>query len=159
MVGTGTVSNYNNDPRTCSWSDGKPTASGSNKNGIYISGIGKGFQITAPADLAQRTLKVYVGGRASGGTLTASLSDGSTPDYINSFFSGTGQYNVVYTLTYKAASAGKLLRVKWVQASGTGNVTLQAASLVENTPQLVRPARNNTADSVAGSLDYFPESL
>ena len=156
VVGTGTVSNYINDPRTCSWSDGTPAASGSNKNGIYITGIGKGFQITAPADLTPRTLKVYVGGRSSGGSLTASLSDGSAPDYVNSSFSGTGQYNVVYTLTYKAASAGKLLKVKWVQASGTGNVTLQAASLVENTPRLGRSAPNNTNDPTAGLLTIFP---
>ena len=74
-----------------------------------------------------------MGGWLSGGTLTASLSDGSAADYVNSSFSGTGQYNAVYTLTYKAASAGKLLTVKWVQASGTGNVTIQAATLVENT--------------------------
>ena len=103
---------YTNDRRTCTWSDGTPTASGSNKNGIYITGVGKGFQITAPADLTQRTLKVYVGGWISGGTLTASLSDGSAPDYVNSSFSGTGQYNAVYTLSYKAASAGKAINSK-----------------------------------------------
>ena len=78
--------------------DGTPTASGSNKNGIYITGIAKGFQITAPADLTQRTLKVYVGGSISGGTFTASLSDGSAPNYVNSSFSsGSGRYNAVYT--------------------------------------------------------------
>ncbi len=131
-IGTGSVLNYNDDPRTLTWSDGTPTASGSNRNGIYITGIGRGFQITAPADLISRTLKVYVGGWQSGGTLTAQLSDGSAADYVNSSFSGTGQYNAVYTFTYKAASAGKLITVKWVQASGTGNVTLQAATLVEN---------------------------
>ena len=93
VVGTGTVSSYSNDRRTCTWSDGTPTASGSNKNGIYITGIGKGFQITAPADLTQRTLKVYVGGSVSGGIFTASLSDGSAPNYVNSSFSGTGRYD------------------------------------------------------------------
>src|SRR5207342_3505543 len=105
-----------------------------NKNGIYITGVGKGFQITVPADLTQRTLKVYAGGWTSGGTLTASLSDGSAPSYVNSSFSASGRYDIVYTLSYKAASAGKLLTVKWVQASGTGNVALQAATLVESSP-------------------------
>ena len=134
-MGTGTVSNYTTDRRTCTWSDGTPTASGSNKNGIYITGIAKGFQITAPADLTQRTLKVYVGGSISGGTFTASLSDGSAPNYVNSSFSsGSGRYNAVYTLSYKAASAGKLLTIKWVQASGTGNVRLQAATLTQSSP-------------------------
>ena len=69
----------------------------------------------------------------SGGTLTASLSDGSAPNYTNTSFSSTaGQYNAVYTLTYKAASAGKLITVKWTQASGTGNVTIQGATLVQS---------------------------
>ncbi len=132
LVGTGSVLTYDDDPRTCSWNNGSPVGSGSNRNGIFIPGIGKGFQITAPADLNTRVLKVYVGGFASGGTLTAQLSDGSAPNYVHSAFSGTGQYDAVYTLTYKAASAGKLLTVKWVQSSGSGNVTLQAATLVQS---------------------------
>jgi uncharacterized protein YjdB len=159
LIGTGVLT-YTNDPRTCTWSDGTPTVSGSNKNGSYIAGIGNGFQITAPADLTQRTLKIYVGGWMSGGTLTASLSDGSAPNYVNTSFSSTaGQYNAVYTLTYKAASAGKLITVKWTQASGTGNVTIQAATLVEN-PGLVTMATNNAADAVEtqanSSLTIFP---
>jgi Flp pilus assembly protein TadG len=100
VVNTGTVNTYTNDPRTLTWSDGTPTVSGSNKNGIYIAGIGNGFQITAPADLTQRTLKVYVGGWQSGGTLTAHLSDGSAVDYVNTAYSSaSGQYNAVYTST------------------------------------------------------------
>jgi uncharacterized protein YjdB len=135
MIGGGTATTYNDAPRSFSWSDGTPTASGSsNINGVFVAGIGQGFQATAPADQTQRTLKVYVGGWNSGGTLTASLSDASAADYVNSSFSSTtGQYVVQYTLTYKAGSAGKLLTVKWVQSSGTGNVTLQAATLIQST--------------------------
>jgi hypothetical protein len=144
VVGSGSVLNYNNDPRTCTWSDGTPTTSGSNINGIYITGIGKGFQITAPADLSSRTLKVYVGGYISGGTLTASLSDGSAADYVNSSFSsGSAQYDAVYTLTYKAASSNKLITVKWTQSSGSGNVTLQAAALVVNSGRVMNQDNNN----------------
>ncbi len=54
LVGTGSVLTYADDPRTCSWSDGSPVGSGSNRNGIFIPGIGKGFQITAPADLTRK---------------------------------------------------------------------------------------------------------
>ncbi len=150
IVGTGTASTYNNDLRTCTWSDGTPTASGSNKNGIYITGTGKGFQITAPADLTMRTLKVYAGGWVSGGTLTASLSDASSPDYVNSSFSGSGQYDVVYTINYRAASAGKLLTVKWVQASGTGNVTFQGATLVVQSSSV--PVTGVTVNPATASL-------
>src|SRR6266496_5317727 len=48
-----------------SWNDGTPTAAVTNTTtGVWAYGtplIGSGFQITAPADTATRTLKVYVG--------------------------------------------------------------------------------------------------
>lgn len=135
VVGVGTVSNYANDLRTMSWSDGTPTISGSNKNGIYISGTGKGFSFTAPADTTTRTLNVYAGGWKSGGKLTAHLSDGSAPDYINTVpQSATGQYNGNWTITYTAASSGQHITVSWVQNSGTGNVTLNGATLSHPLP-------------------------
>jgi hypothetical protein len=126
----GSATNYSNDLRAMSWTDGTPTASSSNNyNGSYIGGVNKGFQITAPADTAQKILKVYIGGWQSGGTFTAYLSDGSAADYTNTSLSGSGQYDGVYTITYKAASAGQTLTVTWKQASGTGNVTIQGAAL------------------------------
>jgi len=160
IIGGGTASNYSGDPRTCTWTDGTPTASRSTRRGINISGLGRGLQITAPADLTQRTLKVYVGGSISGGTLTASLSDGSAPNYVNSSFSGNGQYDAVYTLTYKAASAGKLLTVKWVQASGSGYVSLQAATLANNAARVINMNADNAgSDSslvFSKSLEIYP---
>lgn len=130
VVGSGTVYNYNDDPRQFSWSDGTPTANGANYNGIYIAGQNKGFSITVPADTTTRTVKVYVGGWNSGGTLTAHLSDGSAADYTNTTTKVSGSYDKVYTLVFKAGSAGKTLNIQWVQStSGTGNVTLQAAAL------------------------------
>ena len=130
-IGTGTVYIYNNDQRPISWSDGTPTAAATaDVSGNYVAGIGNGFQISAPADTTMRTLYVYVGGWKSGGTLVAHLSDNSAVDYVDSSFSSTtGQYKLVYTLTYRAASAGQRLVVNWTQASGTGNVTLQGAAL------------------------------
>jgi hypothetical protein len=84
-----------------------------------------------------RTLTVYVGGYKSGGTLTAQLSDNSSPKYTDSSMSGSStgtdgsHYYATYTLTYNAASAGQTLTVSWTQSSdaGGGNVTLQAAVL------------------------------
>ena len=73
---------------------------------------------------------MYVGGSTSGGRLVAHLSDGSAADFVHSAFSSTaGTYKPVYTLTYRAASAGQQLVVQWTQASGTGNVSVQAAAL------------------------------
>ena len=135
-IGTGTVYTYNNDQRPISWSDGTPTAAATaDVSGNYVAGIGNGFQISAPADTTTRTLYVYVGGWKSGGTLVAHLSDNSAVDYVDSSFSSTtGQYKLVYTLTYRAASAGQRLVVNWTQASGTGNVTLQGAALAAGSP-------------------------
>jgi hypothetical protein len=130
IVGSGTVSSYNNDPRPLSWTDGNPTASSSNNpNGVFINAIGQGFSFTAPADLTSRTLVVHVGGWNSGGTLTAHLSDQSAADYTNITTAGTGQYDRNYTLTYQAGGAGQTLTVTWKMTSGSGNVTLNGAAL------------------------------
>jgi len=129
IVGSSGVQSYTPDLRTVSWSDGTPTASGSDQAGVFIPGIGRGFQISAPADTTTRTLNVYVGGWNSGGKLEVHLSDGSAPDYVSTAYSGTGQYDAVYTITYAAASTGQQLTVTWTQASGSGNVTLQGAAL------------------------------
>ena len=80
-VGSGQVQIYNNDPRALSWTDGTPTASGSNNDGLYIGYLQNGFSFLVPADTNARNLTVHVGGWQSGGTLTAHLSDGSAPDY------------------------------------------------------------------------------
>ena len=129
-VGSGRVSSYGNDPRLMSWSDGTPTAITTNDpEGIYISGAGNGFSLTVPASVTPQTVVVYVGGWDSGGTLTASLSDGSAPSYANTTATASGQYDQNYTLTYAAASAGQTLTITWKMASGSGNVTLNAAAL------------------------------
>ncbi|PWT79796.1 MAG: hypothetical protein C5B58_12870, partial [Acidobacteria bacterium] len=126
----GTATAYPNDPRPVSWTDGTPNASGSdNTAGIYVSGVNQGLSIQAPADTTTRTLIVHVGGWESGGTLTASLSDNSAPNFTDVTTTSGGQYDRNYTLTYKASSAGQTLTVTWVMTSGTGNVTLNAAAL------------------------------
>jgi hypothetical protein len=122
---------YSNDPRTFTWGDGTPTACGSSAEGVAVSGTNNGFLITVPADTANRTLTVYVGGSNSRGMLTAHLSDGSAPDFVDTGFSSTGQYDAVYTLSYHAASAGQELTVMWTLFSGSGNVSLQGAGLVD----------------------------
>ena len=160
LVGTGSAASYTNDPRTLTWSDGTPVASGSDTAGVSITGIGNGFRITVPADTTARTLKVYVGGSTSGGKLVAHLSDGSAPDYIDTAFSGTGQYDAVYTLTYQAASIGQQLVVSWTQASGTGNVTLQGAALAPAPPGPSIPTGVSASDGTSshkrdGDVDRF----
>jgi hypothetical protein len=132
VVGSGTVQTYNNDLRRLSWTDGSPLATGTNNaNGIYISRAGSGFSITALADASARTLTLHLGGYQSGGMLTAHLSDGSAPDFIDVTPAASGQYDRNYTLVYNALSAGQTVTVKWVMVSGNGdgNVTLNGAAL------------------------------
>jgi len=140
LVGFGTALPYNNDPRALSWTDGTPTASATNSNGLYINSLQNGFSFTAPADTGTRTLSVYVGGWLSGGTLTAHLSDWSAADFVDSTTPANGQYDRNYTLTYKAASAGQTLTVSWVATSGAGNVTLNGAALAGGTSAPGSPA-------------------
>ena len=129
-VGGAAASSYGNDPRPVSWTDGTPTASSSNNtDGMYLAGVGQGFSVQAPADTTTRTLIVHVGGFASAGTLTASLSDNSAANFTDVTSSATGQYDRNYTLTYHAGSAGQTLTVTWVMSSGSGNVTLNGAAL------------------------------
>ena len=131
---------YNNDPRALTWTDGTPTASATNNNGIYVNYLQNGYSFTAPADTGTRTLSVYVGGWLSGGTLTAHLSDFSAADFVDSTTPANGQYDRNYTLTYKAASAGQTLTVSWIATSGAGNVTLNGAALAGGTSAPGSPA-------------------
>ena len=150
VVGSGTVSPYSNDPRSLSWSDGTPTASSSNNtSGVYISGIGNGFSITAPADTTQRTLTVYVGGWSSGGQLVAHFSDGSAANFTDTTATASGQYDRAYTLVYAANSANQTLTVTWVMASGTGNVTLNGAALAGGIAVQVPAAPTNLSAMAA----------
>jgi Bacterial Ig-like domain (group 1)/Invasin, domain 3 len=133
VIGSLAVGTINTDPRTLNWSDGMPNASGSDNTGVYIDSnsghAGNGFSFSVPADTALRTLIVHVGGQDSGGTLTASLSDGSAPNYQDTTPYVAGRYDRNYTITYSAASPGQMLAVRWVNATASGNMSLSGAAL------------------------------
>jgi hypothetical protein len=128
-VGTNTVNAYSNDPRSFTWSNGTPTASGNDSAGATTTGLNAGFTFSVPAGTTPRTLIIYVGGVNSTGKLTAHLSDASAADYVDTSVSGSGRYDGVYKLTFKAASDGRRLQVTWTQAAGSGSLALQAAAL------------------------------
>lgn len=135
-IGSGTVQRYSNNPNVYSWNGGTPSSSAANTpTGVYITGLNNGFQLTVPADTVQRTLKLFVGVWAAGGKLEATLSDGSAPDFIDtSLVNQTGTSNALYTLNYRANTGGQTLTVRWTVGTtyqSLGNVTLQAASVVE----------------------------
>jgi hypothetical protein len=139
-IGSGAVNRYTGDPFGYGWSDGTPTASVANTTtGIWKSGVNKGFEIRVPADTTDKTLKLYVSVWGAQGRLEVSLSDGSAPTYVDTSLTepATGN-NVhgVYTINFRAASAGQQLVVRWTVAASFnsfGNVTLQAATLSPGT--------------------------
>jgi hypothetical protein len=93
---------------------------GTTVGGVTTSNLGNGFKITAPADLNSRTLKVYTDVNQGVGTIAASLSDSSAPDYYDSSLNNkTASSAGVYTLVYTAAAASKLLNVTYTLSDNT----------------------------------------
>jgi hypothetical protein len=136
-IGTDVVAFYDDNYTAYSWSDGTPTLSINNvTRGVFTTGVTNGFEITVPADTTPRTLKVYVGLYGAQGNFQSWLSDFSASAYtdttLSNFFDNA---YAVYTLTYTAASAGQALKVRYRSLNlfdqDFGNVTLQAATLIE----------------------------
>jgi hypothetical protein len=131
-VGSAPVFRYDNDLRAMGWSDGTPAgAMDGNSDGVFTAGVGNGFQWSVPADATLRTVLVHVGGYFSGGTLTAHLSDASAADWVDVTPAVAGQYDRNYTIRYAAGGGGQTLVLRWVQSSGTGNVTLNGVALAD----------------------------
>ena len=134
IIGSGSPGSYSGDARAISWSDGIPTAGGSNNtSGHFMNGVGNGLSITVPASPTSQTLTVYCGVYAGQGRFTAHLSDGSYPDYVDESIVGNGtSVDANYTIVFKAGSANQTLTVSWVLLNGGGNVTLHGAALMSN---------------------------
>jgi hypothetical protein len=133
-LGSGAYGGYHDASRSLTWNDGTPLASDTADSG-YIwanDAIGAGYSFTAPADTTTRTIYVYVGGYSSGSTLTAHLSDSSASDYSISL-SGSGIYNDIVAITYKAGSANQKLTISYVKSQNingaSGSSDLVAAWL------------------------------
>jgi hypothetical protein len=135
VVGGGSVNRLTDLAYSHTWAGGTPTQSAATTTGVTFSGAAlNGFQVTAPADTSVRTLKLYVGAWYAQGYFRAWLSDGSAPTYAD-FQTGPieGTKNYVYTISYKAASAGQTLTVSYTMGARNfppnDNITLQAATL------------------------------
>src|SRR5215207_6403008 len=128
-IGTSSTKWLGDNPTTFSWTDGTPHASAANlQYGVYAAAAGNGFEFSVPADTGVRTLKVYAGLWRAQGRLEASLSDGSAPAFVDaSLTNSEATGNGVYTFTYRAASAGQTLRIRYTvltdYAAPFGNVT------------------------------------
>ena len=123
VVGTGAANRYADNAFGFSWTGGTPTASATNSTtGVYISGVGNGFQITAPADTTQRTLTVFVDSYHAQGKMVAHLSDASSPDYVNTTINSIGlTVQGAFTFVYKAASSGQTLSVTFTNIANNSS--------------------------------------
>ena len=119
-----------------SWSDGTPIASGS---GIAAEAQAfapnSGFQITVPADTTVKTLKIYAGVNGNA-TLSASISDDSSPAISDSSVTAGGEDDKTYSIDFQAGSSGQTLTVTLTLTSASGYVALQAAALTPHLPQV-----------------------
>ena len=152
VIGTSKVNQYRSNPNGYSWTDGTPTGSATNTTtGVWIANVGNGFKISVPADTTSRTLKVYVGIWRSQGLFKATLSDNSAPVFSDVILNNqSGATIAVYSMTYKAASAGQTLTASFTVLQSyypTGNVTLQSASLIGAAVPPLLPPYNNVGIS------------
>jgi Right handed beta helix region len=157
-VGSGSYGSWYDPSRSVSWTGGAPLASYNGDN-AYIwanNSIGAGYSFTVPADTTARTLYVYAGGYSSGATLTAHLSDGSSADFVATS-SGNGNYSNLYTINYKAASAGQTLTVSYTKTTNingsSGSVDLIAAALAGGTASapVATPANTSSGGLLNGA--------
>jgi fibronectin type 3 domain-containing protein len=145
--------------QTFTWSDGTPSAAAAaTPNDLGTFGFFHGFTFTVPADTTPRVLRVYVGVRNFRGQLVARLSDGSAADAVNSSLFSTAGADTggVYTIPYRAGSAGQTLSVTWQVLPPDGDVTdanariyLKAAALQPAPP----PPTGNITSLAASSLN------
>ncbi len=150
-IGNIAAHSYTGNPTTYQWTDGTPTGSANTDSGVFTYEVGNGFQIVVPADTFDRTLRLHVGVWSAGGRLEASLSDGSASPFVDtSLVNQSAVGSAIYSLTYRAASNGQSMIIRWTVDSSfhpVGNVTLQAATLV------VDPPTPNQAPSVNAGSD------
>jgi hypothetical protein len=135
LIGNSSPIRYSDNFTSFVWSDGTPTPqTAGTPTGLYVTGTGNGFSLTAPADTNSRTLRLYVGGYGVQGELQAYLSDLSAKPFADTSVSNYyDSVYVVYTINYVAASAGQHLIVNYRSLNlfdeAYGNVTLQSATL------------------------------
>jgi hypothetical protein len=148
---------FGNNAQGFTWTDGTPTPAETNATtGVYVAGLGDGFEVDVAAQQTNRLFNLYAGIYTPGGNLAtlhleASLSDGSAPIFVDESVSGIE--NVRYSMAFAAGSPGQTLIVKyWVVGASDGDVFLQAATL-EPLPPLgaSKPAISPTNIVVAGS--------
>ncbi len=150
LLGGGTQTTLSG-PISFGWTDGydsssgTPVSPGTNYGGVIAQGLnGSGFEFTVKADTTPRLLRVYAGVRLGTNVLTATLSDGSAPQYLDV---GQIRGNIdgavsVYTIVYAANGDGQTLTVNthcigYDNGPDNGSLLLCAATLGTLAPRII----------------------
>jgi len=139
LLGTNALQQLTGYPTIFDWSDGTPTAFGGTDTGVFIIGLGNGFELMVPAANSTRTLQLFLGLFAGQGTLQAFLSNFSAPAYTDASLSSLyGNAAGAYTINFSAAAPNQTLHVRFTGQTlydlGFGHVTLEAATLYGYVP-------------------------
>jgi hypothetical protein len=152
-------------PFNFDWTDGAPDATGTAAlGGIAAPKLGQGLSFTVPADTSMRRLTIWTSAHFADGTLTAHLSDGSAPDFVQTIHAlasspGPSQnLPAVFTLDYEAASDGQTLTVTWKQSANNGcggceDIAIYGAALSAGLSNLTV---NATPSSAGAGIDQVP---
>jgi Tol biopolymer transport system component len=152
-------------PFNFDWTDGAPDPTGTAAlGGVAVPKLGQGLSFTVPADTSLRKLTIWTSAHYADGTLTAHLSDGSAPDFVQTIHATAGSPGpsqnlpAVFTLAYKAATDGQTLTVTWTQSANNGcggceDIAIYAAALSAGLSNLTV---NATPSSAGAGIDQVP---
>lgn len=104
-TGEATAARYLNGPTTFTWSDGTPTASASTTDGISWTGLGEGFELVVPAEVAMRRLLLYVGVYGGTGNINAELSDPRANSKVEDRYTSSKEAWVRQVLSFEFGNA------------------------------------------------------
>ena len=157
IVGPNRLEQQSTTPTAFSWSDGTPVSIATQSfSGVYVTGLSNGFELSAPADTAARTLRVYTGVYGQQGIFQAWLSDFSAPAFADASVSNIfGSTYSVYTLNYQAAGPAARIHVRYTSLDAFdfdyGSVGIQAATLGSS---VAWPPRLQDASHTAGTITF-----
>jgi hypothetical protein len=135
IVGSDRLERQATTPSAFSWNDGTPVDSVTQSfSGVYVTGLSNGFELSAPANTAARTLRVYTGIYGQHGICQAWLSDFSAPAFVDTSVSNIfGSTYSVYNLNYQAAGSAARIHVRYTSLDAFdfdyGSVVIQAVTL------------------------------
>jgi hypothetical protein len=124
----GTVARFASYAPMFNWTDGTPTTSATTHAGVYVTGQGNGYTITAPTGTTLRTMRVYVSQNNATSAFVAHLSDGSVADVMIPHSVGVTDATQVYTVNFRTA-APATLTVTFTNANPPGDVDLLAVTI------------------------------